>query len=65
MNVPQPPRYVTTDQILKSQERVKIVCGFYGPSHPKCKKAVDHDTALYIQFMKQFQIRDDDDDTEN
>lgn len=59
MNVPQPPRYVTTDQIVKSQERVRLVCGFYGPMHPKCKSAVDHDTDLYVRFLKQFKVDDD------
>lgn len=50
------PRYVTTQQLYKSQQRVKLVCEFYGPTHPKCKRAVSHDTALYMRFMKQFKI---------
>ena len=65
MNVPQPPKYVTTDQIVRSQQKVKLVCGFYGPTHPKCKQAVDQDTQLYIRFLKQFQVNDDDDTSEN
>ena len=60
MNVPQPPRCITTDHIVRSQDRVKLVCGFYGPTHPKCKQAVDYDTTLYIKFLKQFQVDDDD-----
>lgn len=58
MNIPK-PRYVTTQQLYKSQQRVKLVCEFYGPTHPKCKRAVSHDTALYMRFLKQFQIDDD------
>lgn len=53
---------VTTDQVYKSHERVKLVCGFYGATHPQCKKAVDDDTQLYIDFMSQFKITDDSDD---
>lgn len=56
------PRYVTTQQLYKSQQRVKLVCEFYGPTHPKCKRAVSHDTALYIRFLKQFKIDDDEED---
>lgn len=65
MNFPRPPVPVpvTTDQVYRSQNRVKLVCGFYGPIHPECKKAVDEDTDLYIRFMDQFKINDDDDDT--
>ena len=63
MNVPRHPRViVTTDQVYRSHKRVNLVCGFYGPDHPKCKKAVDDDTELYLNFMKQFQINDDSDD---
>jgi hypothetical protein len=60
---PRPP--VTTDQVYKSHDRVKLVCGFYGFEHPECKKAVDHDTELYLSFMKQFQVRDDDSDDDS
>lgn len=62
MNFPQRPRPppVTTDQVYKSHGRVHLVCGFYGFDHPKCKKAVDDDTELYLRYLKQFQIRDDD-----
>ena len=56
------PRYVTTQQLYKSQQRVKLVCEFYGPTHPKCKRAVSHDTALYTRFLKQFKIDDEEDD---
>lgn len=63
MNKPQ--RYVSVQQLYKSQQRVQLVCEFYGPTHPKCKRAVAHDTALYMRFLKQFQIRDDDDDDES
>ena len=70
MNTPRPQPQphlrgvppVTTDQLYRSRDRVKLVCGFYGPEHPECKKAVNHDTELYLNFMKQFQTRDDDDD---
>lgn len=55
---------VTTDQVYKSHERVKLVCGFYGADHPKCKKAVDEDTQLYIDFLNQFKVDDDDDGQE-
>lgn len=55
------PRYVSTQQLYKSQQRVKLVCEFYGPTHPKCKRAVSHDTALYMRFLKQFKIDDEDD----
>mgnify|MGYP006269221197 CR=1 FL=1 len=58
-----PVNYVTTDQVKRSHQMVKDICGAYGPTHPKCKSAVDDDTDLYIRFMKQFQC-DDDDDTE-
>ena len=53
---------VTTDQIYKSHARVNLVCGFYGPTHPKCKKAVDDDTDLYLAFLNQFKVMDDSDD---
>jgi hypothetical protein len=53
---------VTTAQVQKSHDNVKRVCGLYGPTHPKCKKAVDEDTDLYITFMKQFKVDSDDDD---
>ncbi len=62
MNVPKPPQCITTDDIIRSQDRVKLVCGFYGPTHPKCKQAVDHDTTLYVKFLKQFQVDDSDDE---
>lgn len=60
-----PRTYVTTDQLYKSRDRVKLVCGFYGADHPKCKQAVDDDTSLYMDFMRQFKIDDSDDDTEH
>lgn len=65
MNVPRHPRPapVTTDQVYRSHNNVKLVCGFYGPTHPKCKKAVDEDTDLYLRYLDQFKIDDDDDDT--
>lgn len=53
MNRPR-PRPITTDQIYDSHVRVNLVCGFYGPTHPECKKVVDADTKLYMGFMKQF-----------
>ncbi len=53
MNRPR-PRPITTDQIYDSQMRVNLVCGFYGPTHPECKKSVDENTRLYMGFMKQF-----------
>jgi hypothetical protein len=53
MNRPR-PHPITTDQIYKSQARVNLVCGFYGPAHPECKKVVDEDVKLYMGFMKQF-----------
>ena len=53
------PQIVTTDQIYKSQAHVKLVCGFYGPTHPKCKQAVDNDTTLYMSFLKQFDTTTD------
>lgn len=56
------PAPVTTDQVYKSHANVKLVCGFYGATHPKCKQAVDVDTQLYIDFMNQFKITDDSDD---
>lgn len=62
MDVPKPPRCITTDDIRRSQDRVKLACGFYGPTHPKCKQAVDHDTILYVKFLKQFQVDDSDDE---
>lgn len=48
------PRPITMEQIYKSQARVNLVCGFYGPAHPECKKVVDEDVKLYMGFMKQF-----------
>lgn len=60
---PHPPVYVHPNQLHKSAEYVNLVCGFYGPNHPKCKQAVDDDAELYLSFMKQFQIDDDADDT--
>ena len=47
------PEPITTDQIYKSQARVNLVCGFYGPTHPNCKKAVQQDAKLYIGFMNE------------
>jgi hypothetical protein len=52
------PEPITTDQLYKSQARVKLVCEFYGPTHPNCKKAVQEDTKLYMGFMKQFKVGD-------
>jgi hypothetical protein len=52
------PEPITTDQIYKSQARVNLVCGFYGPTHPNCKKAVQQDAKLYIGFMNQFKVGD-------
>jgi len=57
-------RIVTTHDLLKSAYQVHLVCGFYGPTHPKCKKAVDDDTSLYMDFLKHFKISDDDSDDE-
>jgi hypothetical protein len=61
MNVPRrpPPVYVSPAQLHKSAERVSLICGMYGPKHPKCKKAIDDDDELYLNFMKQFKIDDD------
>ena len=53
------PRVITTEQLIKSQKKTELVCGFYGHEHPKCKKAVQKDTALYMNFLKQFKVDDD------
>jgi hypothetical protein len=50
------------NEVYRSQNRVNLVCGFYGPTHPKCKQAIDDDLEMYNDFMKQIQIFDDDDD---
>lgn len=56
----RPPVYISPSQLHKSAEYVHLVCGFYGPDHPYCKKAVDDDADMYIDFMKQFKMDDDD-----
>lgn len=56
---------ITTDQIYKSHARVNLICGFYGPTHPKCKKAIDADTYLHNAFLNQFKIDDSDSDDDN
>ena len=56
------PRIITTEQLIKSQQKTELVCGFYGYSHPKCKKAVQKDTHLYMNFLRQFKIDDDDEE---
>lgn len=53
---------ITTDHLIKSQKKTEIVCGFYGYEHPKCKKAIQKDTQLYMNFLKQFKVDDDDDE---
>jgi len=55
-----PPMYIHPNQLHESAERVNLMCGFYGPNHPECKKAIDDDAELYLSFMKQFQVDDDD-----
>jgi hypothetical protein len=57
------PVYVSPVQLHKSAERVNLVCGFYGPTHPKCKKAISDDYELYMKFLNQLKIDDDVDDT--
>ena len=54
------PQIVTTVQIYKSQAHVNLVCGFYGPTHPKSKQAVDNNKKLYLAFLNQFKVDDDD-----
>lgn len=53
------PRIITTDMLIKNQKRTELVCGFYGHSHPKCKKAMKKDDLLYIEFLKQFKVDDE------
>lgn len=50
------PRLITTEMLIKNQKRTELVCGFYGYSHPKCKRAVKKDNLLYLEFLKQFKI---------
>lgn len=53
------PRIITTDMLIKNQKRTELVCGFYGYSHPKCKRAMKKDDILYVEFLKQFKIDDE------
>ena len=58
---------VTTEHIYYSRMRAHLMCGFYGPSHPMCKKAIEENNALYTNFVKQFKTVDESikDDTDN
>lgn len=55
-------KYISPQQVYKSQQRTKLLCEFYGFHHPKCTKSVKRNDELYKKFMEQFKIPDDDDD---
>lgn len=56
------PKYISPACLYASQKRVELVCGFYGPKHPKCKKALDDDDELYRDFLTQFKIPDEEEE---
>lgn len=47
------PSIVTVQHLFASQRRVELVCGFYGPTHPKCKEILAKDEELYTKFLNQ------------
>ena len=51
-------RIVTTHQLIQSQKKTELVCGFYGHDHPKCKRSLKKDEILYQKFMDQFKVDD-------
>jgi hypothetical protein len=46
-------------QLYTSQKHIELVCGFYGPKHPKCKEAIQKNDELYFNFMLQFKKKSD------
>jgi hypothetical protein len=53
-------RYVSASQLNKCVQKTKLLCEFFGPSHPKCKKAILRSEHVY----EQFKILDDEKDDE-
>ena len=59
----QPPsitqNVVQFHHLLAYQKHVELVCGFYGPTHPKCKEVIQNNDDLYATFMLQFKKKSD------
>jgi hypothetical protein len=57
-------RYVSASQLNKCVQKTKLLCEFFGPSHPKCKKAILRSEHVYYKFLEQFKILDDEKEDE-
>jgi len=53
-------RYVSANQLNKCLQKTKLLCEFFGPTHPKCKKAIERSERVYYKFLEQFKVLDDD-----
>ena len=56
----KPISIITTQQLIIHHKKAQLICDFYGPSHPKCKRAITRDNELYKKFLLQFKVTDDD-----
>ncbi len=55
------PHIVTIADVRRAEQNAMLYCSFNGPKSKQCKKYAQIADELYIDFMKQFMILDDDD----
>lgn len=57
-------KYITYVDVRKADNKAKMYCTFNGPKSKQCRKYTIVADELYLEFLKQFIIKDDDDTSE-
>ncbi len=55
------PHIVTIADVRRAEQNAMLYCNFNGPKSKQCKKYTQIADELYVDFMKQFMVLDDDD----
>lgn len=58
------PTYIPYTEVRKAENKANMYCTFNGPKSKECKRYKQAADELYMDFMRQFIIKDDDDTSE-
>ncbi len=56
------PPIITIKDVRRAEQNAMLYCNFNGSKSSQCKKYVQIADDLYIDFLKQFMVTDDDDE---
>lgn len=58
------PRIITISDVRRAEQNATMYCTFNGPRSKQCQKYTQIADELYVDFLKQFMVSDDDDTSE-